>query len=303
MRSIATAVPWIFASLPVGHPIRTNLPMVVDLANRRVRNPNLLVNLGWHEAAAVKAALSHLAAKPYRPPKGQASPGAVQDGGLLLSLVQDQGFPPIFGRPAAAIGNDIGWVSGVLGPDHASLLLTAQFLAQGAVAMAERVTNTPVFPDGWEANPGQSCPELVKEVETALSLEEDAAILYLQVLALHEPTSKNLPRWNVWTPARLKKASAALIQNGLVVEGTRARAGRGIFLPGHWVELKAPNLPLEAWKLPLYGITMEKNVAMFPLDRVVALRPLHEVFATAWHRLKSGDRPGFEAVSTGRPRR
>ena len=137
MQSLATAVPWIFASLPVGHPVRANLPKVVDLANRRVRNPNLLVNLGWHEAEAVKAALSHLAAKPYRPPKGQASPGAVQDGGLLLSLVQDKGLPPLFGRPAAAVGNDIGWVSGVLGVDHAAHLLTAQFLAQGAVAMAE----------------------------------------------------------------------------------------------------------------------------------------------------------------------
>jgi hypothetical protein len=303
MDSIATAVPWIFGSVPVGHPIRANLPKVVELANRRVRNPNLLVSLGWHDAAAVKAALSHLGAKPYRPPKGQSSPGAVQDGGLMLSLVQDQGTPPLFGRPAAAIGNDIGWVSGLLGPDHAAALLTAQFLAQGAAAMAERVTDTPVPPGGWEANPIQSCPELVKEVEAALSLEEDAAILYLQVLALHEPTSKNLGRWNGWSPTRLKKASAALVQNGLVVEGTRARAGRAIFLPGHWVELKAPNLPLEAWKLPLYEITMEKNVATFPLDRVVALRPLHDVFKAAWDRLKSGDRPGFEAVSSGKPRR
>ena len=79
-----------------------------------------------------------------------------------------------------------------------------------------------------------------------------------------------------------------------MLEARRPRAGRRLFLPGEWVPAAAPNLPLEAWKLPLYRLTRDPpdGRPRSPIGRFLLLRPLHQVFAAAWARLQSGDRPG-----------
>ena len=163
-------------------------------------------------------------------------------------------------------------------------------LGPGAAAMAERVDHTPVPVGGFEANPALSVPDLVEQVASPLDLDRNAASAYLQVLTLAEPTSKNLAVWNNWPAKQLRTVLDLLVDRGLLVRGTRARAGRDVFLPGLWEDLKAPNLPIEAWKLPLYEGA--------PLDgRVLPLRPLHELFAAAWQRVQSGDAPAFAPAS------
>ena len=139
-------------------------------------------------------------------------------------------------------------------------------------------------------------PELVAEVSRVLGVSEDGAVLYLQTLALAEPTAKNVQLWNGWTPARYKKAAAELAAAGLVLEAKRERAGRAHFLPGGWVSFKAPDLPMEVWKLPLYGIGDKKGGYARPLHRILPLRPLHELFAEAWARVARGERPEYEEV-------
>jgi hypothetical protein len=133
----------------------------------------------------------------------------------------------------------------------------------------------------------------VSAARDTLSLSEDAAVLYLQLLALLEPTDRNLRRWNRWTPARHRQAAAELLAAGLVLEARRPRAGRRLFVPGEWVPAAAPNLPLEAWKLPLYRLARDPSDGRphGPLPPLVPLAPLHELFADAWSRVEMGDRP------------
>ncbi|MFD0574667.1 hypothetical protein ACFQ0T_42305 [Kitasatospora gansuensis] len=50
----------------------------------------------------------------------------------------------------------------------------------------------------------------------------------------------------------------------------RTRAGRSLFLPGGWTELRSPHVPLETWKLPLLG---EFGAAGTPLGTVVPAEP------------------------------
>ena len=141
-------------------------------------------------------------------------------------------------------------------------------------------------------------PELVDKIRTARALGEDAAVLYLQTLALSDPTVANLRQWNGWTPARLKKAVAELAAADLVLEAKRARAGRQHFLPGGWEALKRPHLPLETWKLPLYGLTYDDEGKLeTPLELIVPLQPVHQVFEQAWRRVEAGDPPRYEEVS------
>jgi hypothetical protein len=133
---------------------------------------------------------------------------------------------------------------------------------------------------------GLSVPELVEQAAGQLDLDRSAASAYLQVLTLAEPTSKNLAVWNDWRPKQVSSVLDGLVERGLLTRGTCSRAGRDVFLPGAWEELKAPNLPIEAWKQMLYEGA--------PLDgRILPMRPLHELFAAAWQRVQLGDAPAF----------
>lgn len=94
-------------------------------------------------------------------------------------------------------------------------------------------------------------PDLVAAVSQRHGLGPDAAALYLILLGMPDPTDRNTARWTGWRPARLKAARAELAGTDLVVAATRSRAGRSLFLPGGWAELRSPQLPLETWKLPM----------------------------------------------------
>ena len=103
-------------------------------------------------------------------------------------------------------------------------------------------------PPASTARPGPDplgARNLVAEAAEAHGLGADAAALYLMLLALPDPTDRNCARWTGWKPARLKAARAELAATDLVVEAKRARAGRTLFLPGGWLELQGPHLPLE----------------------------------------------------------
>ena len=127
-------------------------------------------------------------------------------------------------------------------------------------------------------------------MQKAHALDENAATLYLQTLALAEPTKSAVQTWNAWKPTEYKRAVDALVSKKLVVEGKRERAGREIFLPGEWLKAESPNLPWESWKTKHYGI------AHGTLPRHVAPVPLHELFDRVWKRVEAGDIPRLEEV-------
>lgn len=159
-------------------------------------------------------------------------------------------------------------------------------------ALVARLTE-PGLPSGvYEGNPLVSAPKVVEEVSARLGLSPQASMLYLQTLALARPTSKNVQMWNGWSTSVYKKAADELVDRSLVLEAKRARAGRSHFIPGGWEDLKAPHLPLESWKLPLYQVPV--NPPCFLLNRVLALRPVGETFALAWNRVLQGDAPAYD---------
>ncbi len=169
--------------------------------------------------------------------------------------------------------------------------------SEGYQAICDRIKKSPVPAGQYESNPEHSAPDLVAKVEKKHGLSREAAMLYLQFLALPDCTTANIKTWNNWTAAQFNKAAKELEKKELVLKAKRARAGRDDFLPGGWEALKIPHLPLETWKLPMFGITRTAEGKLdMPLPRILPIIPVHQLFEEAWNRTQTGDEPRYEEV-------
>jgi len=131
-----------------------------------------------------------------------------------------------------------------------------------------------------------------------LNVSEPAATLYLQVLALHDPTTANIKRWNQWPTKELAAASAELVAGEYVVVAKRERAGREIFLPGGWEPLKQPNLPIETWKLSMFGHHDTERLRGGSAAAIVCEGSIGGAFRIAWKRVTAGDSPRYQDAIT-----
>ncbi|MFI1975696.1 DNA-binding protein [Streptomyces wedmorensis] len=290
---------WLAYRLPAGDPLRARLPGALDAVRQRLASPELLLTVG------------HFVSLPdFRKVAGtptETAPDHERYGAVLMATHDEQPQPAL--RPALldSTGSD-PYLAALRGPDQ----------LPGAVESALRRAHDPAFArlladpgapaagepgqDGtwWPQDPSRSVPELVQEVSRSHGLGADAAALYLMLLALPDPTDRNTARWTGWKPARLKAARAELAAGELVVTAVRARAGRSLFLPGAWAEQSAPVLPVEQWKLPMYGTVSGTRPV---LGALLPTEPVTELFARAWQRILDGDVPRFEELKVRRTRR
>lgn len=279
---------WLAQRLPVGSELRARLPESLALARKRAAHPGFAVSLGHYNEAGPISKLLEVAIPPE---------GSVTEVRPWLSLV---------GRHQEGYVGVVVW-PGLVGPADAPLftalveltedtwlsraldLLADERVAAACAATAPEGTDPAAAPQ----DPTVSAPHLVAEVAAKFGLDEDAAVLYLQLLALPDPTDANTVRWTGWKPARMKKARAALAATDLVLTAKRARAGRSLFLPGGWLALKSPHLPLETWKAPMFGIESAVRGVIVPRE------PMSDLFARAWQRVLDGDTPAYEELRTG----
>ncbi|GAA0262512.1 hypothetical protein [Cryptosporangium japonicum] len=286
--ALASYLPWLAYHLPADDDFRQALPVALRTYRARLGEPEYEVALQYLDEEQWAALAHHLGATPV----DRTTP------------TEDRVELGPFVTPDLADGRRVRVRPGMLsGPDDPALRAFEAVESELAEIRALRVLLSDWLPrllEGAAAvDPAAGAPqvppaELVTEAASVLSLSEDAATVYLQLLALPDPTDKNVARWTGWKPARLKKARAELAATPLVTEAKRARAGRTLFLPGGWLALKAPRLPVETWKLPLHSDP----------DRgaLVPLTPIPELFAAAWARVRRGDEPRFDELRTGRRR-
>ncbi|MEV7242641.1 hypothetical protein AB0N92_15530 [Streptomyces sp. NPDC093248] len=283
--------------LPYGHPLRAALPAGLAALRRRLADPELLlaVDLEWTEKGASTAAeLRTMHGLPET--GGGDAHGLTRVGEAIVLRPWHRDREMVLVRPAALAGPDdavFGLLEGLVGDVRGHRLRVLRTVLGDDLARA--VAAGADGPVGHAQDPSVCVPGLVTEVAAARGLSEDAAALYLQLLALPDPTDRNCARWTGWKPARTKKARAELAATGLVVEAKRSRAGRTLFLPCGWRELKSPALPVETWKEGLYPLSDHR--------RAVPLLPVPELFARAWDRVRSGDAPAYEELTTRATRR
>ncbi|MFE6099164.1 DNA-binding protein [Streptomyces laurentii] len=297
--SAVSLMAWLAHRLPAGDPARAALPSALTAVRQRLASPDLLLSVGRYTSLAD---FRKVAGTPT-----ETAPDHERYGALLMATADSQPLPAL--RPALldSTGSD-PYLAALRGPDQQPTAVEAALRQVHDPAFA-RLLADPGAPaagepdeDGvwWPQDPSRSVPGLVAEVSGAHGLGADAATLYLMLLALPDPTDRNTARWTEWKPARLKAARAELDATGLVVSAVRARAGRSLFLPGAWVEQAAPVLPVERWKLAMYGPLAGDRPA---LGALVPAEPAAELFARAWRRIADGDLPRFEELKVKRTRR
>lgn len=145
----------------------------------------------------------------------------------------------------------------------------------------------------WEQCPMHSSPKSVEQCAEQLGITQSAANLYLQLLALPDPTDAKVKSWNQWNAKQFRSAITQLAEKELIVSAKRERSGREYFLPGGWEALNAPNLPLETWKLPLYGYQDTTRLRGGFAKRILPPASIASLFQQAWKRWQTGDRPAY----------
>lgn len=298
---LASLLVWLLTERPVSDPVTAGATDLHARLRARLDAPELLLPLGFFPGTQSdreiwgrvldSEAYPVLPASGEWPDNGVESP-VVYDNGLVV-LNGGRGFDDIFIRPSGFGDPDVVQRTTRACAEHGlDDLLTeisrAGVLYDGGLArMVQRAATTPVPVGCYEADPLRSVPEIVAEAAEELGVSTDAAVLYLQLLTLARPTDRNVRAWNGWKPDRHRRTQAELVERGLVVQDKRSRAGRSVFLPGGWSELKAPELPLEAAKLDAYMTTVLNNrKERSPFSRLLPPAPLHEMFASAWAQRK-----------------
>lgn len=297
VQAIAMLIAWGFGALPVGDPYRDGLVALHELVLLRLRDPEFALALPTAHAVGEVGPLPAL----FEAIGGELKTLPSKDGSLqqrdagpyfaffsqspqystLKIAIRPAHFPDLAAEPLL-------WT--LAGP-AATPVAAACFLQGAACArLIARIRVSSVPAGGFENNPLLSVPALVERASKALDVSLDAAQLYLQILALSEPTNKNVLSWNNWKPAQLKKAGGELRDRRLLVEGKRERAGRDLFLPGAWQKSTTKALPMESWKLSLYALPCGA------LLRTLPPRASHELFEAALTRVERGDVPKLEEV-------
>ncbi|MEO6091102.1 MAG: hypothetical protein ABIQ18_49160 [Umezawaea sp.] len=290
-RTTLTDVPqvllWLAQRLPTGSPLRATLPVALELARQRAAHPGFAVEMGnWLSREDVTALIGAEV-----PPTGETS----QPRPWLTAIGTHDDYCTLIVRPGLVGPQDRDLLAALVEMTYTqNLFQSAALLAdEGLAAACAATAPDGVDPATYFQDPAVSAPHLVAEVAAKFGVDEDAAALYLQLLALPDPTDANVARWTGWKPARLKKARAALAATDLVMTAKRARAGRSLFLPGGWLPLSSPHLPIESWKAPMFGFTTQPTGVVAPREPVAAL------FARAWQRVLDGDAPAYEELKTG----
>lgn len=289
---------WFDDVLPADHPVRADLPRLADSLARVLRAPGRVLSsvvVGEDELPAALAVMGLTGVDPQR--DGQYESGAFR---LTVASQGDYRYYSVTVQPAllgaggtAALGallaavDSQGW--------QAVRLATDLALLRGH--MADRVSRFEPHHDepGDLRDPRFAAPEIVGAVAEELGLGEDAAVYYLQLLTLPRPTDAEIKQANGWTPARLKKAAAELVDKDLALTAKRARASRSTFLPGAWVDLRyRRGYPMEAWKLPFVGIEhYGRRTADVTAEVPIRAAGAGASFRWAWRRYSAGDRPEF----------
>ncbi|MEZ0115912.1 hypothetical protein ABH920_009954 [Catenulispora sp. EB89] len=288
---------WLAHRLPAGDPVRSALPTAFAAMRERLANPELMLDLrrfvGLEEFRKTAGAPTEV---------GQ---GFERYGAVVMATHDSQPAPALKVPLLDAAGTD-PYIPALRGeaqqPFPAEVALRLARDPRFAALLADPgdpAAGTRDADGTWSPqDPTRSVPELVTEAAKELGAGEDAAAVYLMLLAMPDPTDRNTARWTGWKPARLKAARAELARTEAVVEAARARAGRTLFLPGGWVDIRSPHTPMEAWKLPFFEGLLHDRGAV--LGVLVPAEPAADLYRRAWQRLQDGDAPRFEELKTAR---
>jgi hypothetical protein len=267
-------------------PVRRGLPSTFRRFLAALRDPRHILTLPMvylSETAAKEQYLATFGGAPvtFRNAAGNELTGREVDG--LLVTEERWGVNRFF-RPARLDGALRDQVAAALGVENAygtDAARAALFLTSSeALGLVDGiVSSSPTF----QVDPRVSAPTVVAAARKKFpQFSEESVVVYLVLLAAATPTRKRLETL-VGGAAAFEAAAAPLVAEGLLVTGTREKAGREHFLPGPW---DAKWGPMETWKQALYDRTF--------FGLALPLEPMGVLYKKAWERVEAGDLPRFE---------
>jgi hypothetical protein len=312
--SAAQLIGLVHSDCPGGTPARAEMPALVQQINKLLSDKRTLLplrHLAFYDyGSGKKIKPIEWLEKHVGKTKADKQKVARLDEGLVAAAATVDGHEVVVAFRPAKLKDaaDLTRLKGILavevsenyGEDGGLVPLALLLGSPGMTKLANAIASTDLPAEAWPQNPNLTAAKTVAAVAKHSKLSAEAATLYLQILALPDPTTANIRRWNDWKPAAIKQATAELLKANLVMEAKRARAGRSIFLPGEWAELKAPWLPIETWKhkhLCEFGFDVGTE---WPVGGPMVFRPYDELFAAAWQRVIDGDVPKYEEVKRKR---
>jgi hypothetical protein len=306
-RYIATAIRLLNYLLPIGHPIRLQIPKAIQAIRTFLDHPETMLPIheGYLSYSGKPMDIEAIIAKFSTVGKFEKDSNGIyrcETDRYLVATIP----PQLYGFSKTAklkTDKELQLLAGTLHPILTSgevegHLINVHFIvgiqSKGMSELIDSNRNTVNDQqENWEQFPSHSVPQLVEQCAKQLSLDHSAAILYLQFLALPDPTTSNIKAWNQWKTNQFQSAASLLLEKELIVQAKRERAGREYFLPGGWEAIKAPNLPLETWKLPLYGYESTDSLRGGTAEKIVPLGSITSLFQQAWKRWLDGDRPAY----------
>jgi hypothetical protein len=311
LRSILQLVSLVHAETAAGNPARAEMPALITQTTTLLGNSTTMLALRavflYGDGRKEPLKPSEWVNRHVGKTKETAHDGTARfDDGLIAAAAIDGHHYALVGyRPAKLKDRaDLARLRGILAVDAQQdpfsgdgfLSVVAAIKSPGFQELARAILAKNVPEGQWPQNPNHTAPAVLKAIRTKCKLGEDAASLYAQLLAVPNPTAANIREWNGWTAAQLQAASAELVGRKLVLEAVRERASRSIFLPGEWLALKAPWLPIESWKLAHLVELDTDPIVHCPAGGPMVLRPFEDLFAAAWQRVVDGDAPRYEEV-------
>jgi hypothetical protein len=312
LRSIVHLAALVHSETPAGHQARTEMPALIKQTTMLLDDPSTMLELRTlhiYDSGQKKSLKpSEWLGKHLGKTKANEKDGTARfDDGLIAAAALDRQHQALIAfRPAKLKDEaDLARLQGILAidsgdgtsPADSSTPIVAAIRSPGFQKLAQAIIARSVPGGQWPQNPRHTAAEVLKSIQAKCKLGEDAAMLYAQLLSLPDPTAANVRLWNGWIAAQLKAAQAELVGRKLVLEAVRNRAGRSAFLPGEWVVLKPPWLPIEGWKLPQLVELDLKPVAICPAGGPLVLRPFEDLFAAAWQRVVAGEGPRYEEAT------
>ncbi|SIO62718.1 hypothetical protein SAMN05444166_7129 [Singulisphaera sp. GP187] len=311
LRSLVQLVALVLAETPAGHPSRAEMPALIKQVTKLLDHPGTLLQLReihlYDDGSKKPLNPVEWLNKHVGKTKADAKAGTVgvDDGLIVAATLEGQNQALLAFRPAKLKdGGDLARLLGLVAikigegyeVPHDTLPTRVVIKSPGFQKLAKAILAKAVPQGQWPQNPSHTALDVVQGIQEKHKLGEDAAGLYAQLLTLPDPTTAKVCAWNGWTAGRFKKAAVELVGRKLVLEASRARAGRSHFLPGEWVELKAPWLPIERWKLA-HLVELDMDLPeLCPGGGPLVLRPFEDLFAAAWQRVVAGDEPRYEEV-------
>jgi hypothetical protein len=318
LSSIVQLVGLVHAGTPAGHPARAEMPALIKQTTKLLDHSSTLLPLCrvdvYDDGRKKSLKPTEWLNKHLGKTKANAKDGTARfDDSLIAAAALDSRYEILLAfRPAKLKDEaDLARLRGILAVDVGEegevesgiLPVVVAIKSSGFGKLAKGILARDV-PDGqWPHNPRHTAPAVVGAIGKKFKLGEDAAVLYAQLLAVPDPTTANVCAWNGWKAPQFKKAAVELVERKLVLSAERARAGRSIFLPGEWLELKAPWLPIEGWKL---AHLVEQDLdprELCPAGGPMVLRPFEDLFAAAWKRVVDGDAPRYEEVKRSKKKK